>query len=297
MLAPKFKPGDKFKLSYKDLIGTVERLRDNQHERQNSWPMGFYHYSVTFEDGSFETYLSETDMIPIYLSSPSINTDPFVLVSTDGTVCKFKKGDRIIVTKETLMFDNPLKLQFVEMKRGVIDEVGPRSQYTNPPFICIYNLLFDDGTKAVEVPESKIKTSIPVQYDNSINQLLNPVTMNDLVLINNINQIVSKNKVLPVLQTMYETSYEYQDINEDKKLQNDVIIFYHNKTLKWLDKNEEFKKLKKHLKFIKSKKGLTYIKTVLKLYIKKHNAKWYELRGEDNYDSVKEFIRKNLSTI
>lgn len=87
---------------------------------------------------------------------------------------------------------------------------------------------------------------------------------------------------------MYEKSYEYQDINEDKELQNDVIVFYYNKTIKWLDKNDEFKK---------SKKGIAYIKTVLKLYIKKNNAKWYELRGEDNYDSVKEFIRKNLSTI
>lgn len=173
MSGPKFRKGDRFKLTYRDLVGTVERLRDEQPEIQNSWPQCFYHYSVIFDDGSFETYLSEMDMMPLFISNsgPMSTTIPLSVVSTDTSGCKFKKGDRIIVSKETLMFDNPLKLQFVEMKRGIIYEVGPRSQYTNPPFVCIYELIFDDGTKAVEVPEHKIKTSIPVQYDNTLNNL------------------------------------------------------------------------------------------------------------------------------
>jgi len=109
--------------------------------------------------------------------------------------------------------------------------------------------------------------------------------INDLALLNNVNMSKSKRKL------------EYQDLNEDKKLQDEVVVYYHNKTIRWLDENEEFKKVKKHLKFIKSTNGLNFIKTALKLYIKKYDAKWYELRDDINYDNVKEYIRKHLTTI
>jgi hypothetical protein len=204
----------------------------------------------------------------------------------------------------------PYETRYVDFKQGIIDEVLPRSQYTSPPYICLYNILFDDFTKAVEVHEYKIKKQsnnsslIPVQYDNTtinnLSKLFDTQTINDLLLLNNLNQITKKNKLIPINQTINQTTnnlLEYQDLNEDKKLQNEVIIFYHSKTIKWLDENEEFKKLKKHLKFIKSKNGINYIKTVIKLYIKKHNAKWYELRDDMNYDNVKEYIRKNLLTV
>ena len=217
--------------------------------------------------------------------------------------CKFYKGEKIIISNETLMFVVPLETRYVDFKQGIIDEILPRSQYTTPPYICLYNILFNDNTKAVEVHEYKIKkqasnsTIIPIQYDN--NQILNQMTINELLLLNNINQTqaIKTNKIISINQSLYNPTYDYQDLNEDKKLQNEVIIFYHNKLIKWLDENEEFKKLKKHLKFIKSKNGINYIKTVIKLYIKKHNAKWYELRDDINYDNVKEAIRKNLLTI
>lgn len=215
--------------------------------------------------------------------------------------CKFYKGDRITISNETLVFMVPYETRYVDFKQGTIDEVLPRSQYTSPPYICLYNILFDDFTKAVEVPEYKIKKQfnnssfIPIQYD--VNQLLNPTTINDLLLLNNLNQTTNKNKIISTNQSLYNSTYDYQDLNEDKKLQNDVVVFYHNKTIRWLDENEEFKKLKKHLKFIKSKNGINYVKTVLKLYIKKHNAKWYELRDDINYDNIKEYIRKNLLTV
>jgi hypothetical protein len=196
--------------------------------------------------------------------------------------CKYYPGDQIMVSNETLIFSVPFETRFVDFKKGYIETVLPRIPNTNPPYICLYNLVFDDLTKAIEVPEYKIKRQsnslIPVKYDTL--QMIN-----DLALINNMN--LSKNK----------RKLDYQDLNEDKKLQDDVVVYYHNKTIRWLDENEEFKKVKKHLKFIKSTNGLNFIKTALKLYIKKYDTKWYELRDDINYDNVKEYIRKHLTTI
>ena len=42
--------------------GVVVRLRSDEYEKKNCLPNGNYHYSVTFDDGTFETYLSESDM-------------------------------------------------------------------------------------------------------------------------------------------------------------------------------------------------------------------------------------------
>jgi hypothetical protein len=151
--------------------------------------------------------------------------------------CKFYKGEKIMISNETLMFAVPLETRYVDFKQGIIDEILPRSQYTTPPYICLYNILFYDNTKAVEVHEYKIKkqainsTIIPIQYDNNqiiydTNQILNPMTINDLLLLNNINQkqAIKTNKIISINQSLYNSAYDYQDLNEDKKLQNDFII-------------------------------------------------------------------------
>jgi signal peptidase I len=281
MIAPKFGPGDRFIRISNNKMGTVNRVRDDTWERTNAWIYGHIHYSVTFDDGSFETYLDENEMIAIGGTSRS----------QTQTNCKFMRGDRVSVSNQTIMFSTPLIEQYVNFKRGVIDMVLPRSQFTIPPNICLYNIKFDDGTMGVEVHEYKINLDVAITYDNTL-------SVNDLVLLNNFNQNIIKqgNRNLPTVKNFIYDS-EYQDLNEDKKLQNDVIEYYLNKTIKWLEKNEEFNKVKKHLKFVQSKNGYKYIKSILKLYIKKYNAKWFELRDENNYSSVKEYIRKSLTTI
>jgi hypothetical protein len=44
--------------------GTVDRLRDDEHER-TKWAAGDgYYYSVTYDDGNFETYEAHSDLEP-----------------------------------------------------------------------------------------------------------------------------------------------------------------------------------------------------------------------------------------
>ncbi len=38
--------------------GKIRRLRDDRYERTNCWAYGKYHYSVDYDDGTFETYES-----------------------------------------------------------------------------------------------------------------------------------------------------------------------------------------------------------------------------------------------
>lgn len=59
----KFAKGTRFTLiNNPTKKGRVDRVRDDRHEQMYEWPNGSYHYSVTFDDGSFETYQSECDM-------------------------------------------------------------------------------------------------------------------------------------------------------------------------------------------------------------------------------------------
>ena len=59
-----FTEGDKFTTLYKGYFheGTVIRLRNDEYERKECWIDDIYHYSVVFEDGSSESYLSQTYM-------------------------------------------------------------------------------------------------------------------------------------------------------------------------------------------------------------------------------------------
>lgn len=43
--------------------GIVKYLRDDAHERTYAHHEGRFHYHVEFDDGSFETYMSQNDML------------------------------------------------------------------------------------------------------------------------------------------------------------------------------------------------------------------------------------------
>ena len=60
----RFQENDRFQHKINNKTGTVKRLRDDLWEQKNSWPAN-YHYSVNFDDGTFETYLNERYMKPI----------------------------------------------------------------------------------------------------------------------------------------------------------------------------------------------------------------------------------------
>ena len=62
---PKFKDGDRFIDINNNKIGTVNRLRDDSYEQSlRKSDSSHYNYSVSYDDGTFETYLSQTYMEP-----------------------------------------------------------------------------------------------------------------------------------------------------------------------------------------------------------------------------------------
>lgn len=82
--------------------------------------------------------------------------------------------------------------------------------------------------------------------------------------------------------------YEYQDLNKDPKVHDQIINFFQKKIIKWMNNNL----IKKNIDFIKSKEGYEYIYRLIRKFVKKENVKWYELR-EKNYVLIKDyFIRK-----
>ena len=59
----RFKAGNSFININNNRIGIVDRLRDDSYERSlRKIDMCHYYYSVTYADGTFETYLSQSYM-------------------------------------------------------------------------------------------------------------------------------------------------------------------------------------------------------------------------------------------
>ena len=85
--------------------------------------------------------------------------------------------------------------------------------------------------------------------------------------------------------------YEYQDLNKNKTLRNDVTKFFQDKILKWISTDPKFKNFNK--KFINSSDGFNHIYQLLKHFIKKSGLNWYELR-EKNYHLVKKYLKNKL---
>lgn len=85
---------------------------------------------------------------------------------------------------------------------------------------------------------------------------------------------------------IHEMVYEYQDLNKDKNLRNDVTNFFIKKISKWIIKYPEFK--------IFSSKNNNYnsIYNTLRKIVKKTNLNWYELRS--NSSKLKKFFLKYL---
>ena len=92
------------------------------------------------------------------------------------------------------------------------------------------------------------------------------------------------------------TPIQYQDVGEDPNLQSQVTKFFHQKVLKWINEYPDFKHLKKHLKFLNDK-GEKYIYNLLKLFVRKSKANWYDLRDPKNYDNIKKYLKNRIGNI
>jgi hypothetical protein len=92
------------------------------------------------------------------------------------------------------------------------------------------------------------------------------------------------------------TPVQYQDVGDDPNLQSQVTKFFHEKVLKWINEYPDFKHLKKHLKFLNDK-GEKYIYNLLKLFVRKSKANWYDLRDPKNYDNIKQYLKNRIGNI
>ena len=148
---PLFSNGEVFQVRNTLKMGTVRKLRSDSHERQYNWPQNIYYYHVDFNDGSFETYLSEDMMVKI--------TNPFNLLQPEQVIyngCRFRVGERVNISNKTVNFRDPFRQEYVTNKNGVITTIYDKSPYTIPPNSCLYEIRFDDSTIAVEVVETNI---------------------------------------------------------------------------------------------------------------------------------------------
>lgn len=90
---------------------------------------------------------------------------------------------------------------------------------------------------------------------------------------------------------------EVQDVGENKFLQRDMTEFFHRKVLKWILTYPQFAHLKKHYNFLKTTQGMEYIYNLLKLFVRKSAANWYDLNDPHNYPIVKDFLRFKIGAV
>jgi hypothetical protein len=57
-----FRTGDRFVNTNTKILGTVESLRSDKHEQATAWQENKYHYTVHYDDGSHESYESQSNM-------------------------------------------------------------------------------------------------------------------------------------------------------------------------------------------------------------------------------------------
>ena len=84
------------------------------------------------------------------------------------------------------------------------------------------------------------------------------------------------------------TTYEYQSVNHDKKLQFNVTNFFYKKLLSWIYNNKYYTRYKENILSKSNKYIFKSIYYILKKFIKKTNINWYDLR--DNYNLIKNYI-------
>ena len=93
----------------------------------------------------------------------------------------------------------------------------------------------------------------------------------------------------PFVSTRY---YKYINVNDDKLLHEKETTYFLNKTIGWIDNDNRFKTSKKYLSKLKSDDGYAIMHKLLKLFVRKGNTNWYDLKIQK--DLVKDYIRHKL---
>jgi hypothetical protein len=95
----------------------------------------------------------------------------------------------------------------------------------------------------------------------------------------------------PIIQSYYK----YQDVNNDKNLQDTETRYFLDKTIYWIKNDKSFKSLKKLQKYFKGPDGYEIMYKLLKLFVKRGNTNWYDLEKQQNL--VKDYIKHKLNKL
>jgi hypothetical protein len=79
----------------------------------------------------------------------------------------------------------------------------------------------------------------------------------------------------PFVSTRY---YKYTDVNDDELLQEKETDYFLAKTINWINTDSRFKTSKKYLSKLKNEEGYHIIHKILKLFVRKGNTNWYDLK-------------------
>ncbi len=97
------------------------------------------------------------------------------------------------------------------------------------------------------------------------------------------------------LRYPYSTTYSYQDVNADKKLQYSITNYFLDKTIDWMKTDKSFKKVKKYLRDLNGPDGEEIMHKILRLFVKKGDTNWYDLKIQKSL--VKDYIRHKLAKL
>lgn len=106
------------------------------------------------------------------------------------------------------------------------------------------------------------------------------------------NNINSDSKYYPAPPYIL-SYYKYQNVNADKNLQKMVTEKFLDKVIYWIKNDKQYKKYKKLYKNFHSDKGYRIIYNLLRLFIKKTNANWYDL--SDMEPLIKDYLEYKLN--
>lgn len=87
----------------------------------------------------------------------------------------------------------------------------------------------------------------------------------------------------------------YQNVNTDSNLQDMETRYFLNKIIECITYDNSWKKLKKLKKYFKNDEGYEITYKLLRLFVKRGNTNWYDLKIQQNL--VMDFIKHKLTKL
>lgn len=91
------------------------------------------------------------------------------------------------------------------------------------------------------------------------------------------NNLFKKYWIQPYI---YQTKYNYQNVNNDSNLQKDVTKYFYKKIINLIKTDKKFSKYQNLYKKFKTEYGYIFIYKLLYKLVEKLNINWYDLRDK-----------------